>query len=244
MSTIGEYHGIVYNCRMRRERIVVALYGFPGSGKGTQANLVANTFGLVNFDTGKHLESIWYDPKRQEESLVKREKALFDGGKLNTPSFVLSEVERELKIIAKERLGVVYSGSPRTLFEAEGLIPMFEKLYGKKRVFFFYLDVAPKDSIKRNSRRMLCTKCKAMLLALYYPSKKPKYCPVCAGSLYRRTLDNPKVIVERIKEYNKRTAPILSFLRKRGHKVIKVNGKLAPYKVFEGIERAIRSKIV
>lgn len=228
---------------MRREKIVVAIYGLPGSGKGTQANLVANSFGLVNFDTGKLLESIWYNPKRQKEALVKREKKLFEAGKLNTPSFVLNEVAKEAKKLEKEGCGIVFSGSPRTMDEAEGLIPVLAKLYGKENIFFFLLDVDPKDSIARNSKRRLCTFCKTGLLAAYYPSKQPKHCPVCAGPLYRRSVDDPKIIPKRLVEYTERTLPIIGYLKKQGHKVTKLNGRPAPYKVFQKMEQHINKTL-
>jgi adenylate kinase len=228
---------------MQREKIVVALYGLPGSGKGTQANLVAAKFGLINFDTGKLLESIWHDPKRQSDPVVKKERVNFDSGKLNTPSFVLNEVKKKTKEFAKDGSGIVYSGSPRTMFEAEGLIPEIERLYGKSRIFFFLLDVDPKDSIARNSRRLLCNYCKTGLMALYYPSKKPKYCPICAGSLYKRTLDDKKIIPKRLLEYKERTWPIIGYLKKRGHKVVKLNGRKKPFEIFKEIERAISKNL-
>lgn len=233
----------MYNGGMKREKIVVAFYGLPGSGKGTQANLAANMFGLVNFDTGKLLESIWHDPKRQKEALVVRERRLFDSGALNTPSFVLKEVEKKTAELAKKGLGIVYSGSPRTMYEAEGLVPKLEKLYGKDSVFFFLLDVDEKDSLARNSKRRLCNECKTGLLALYYPSKSPKYCPSCAGSLYRRSVDDPKIIPKRLVEYKERTLPIVSYLKKHGHKVIKLNGRKAPFLIFREVEKHINKRL-
>lgn len=229
---------------MRTEKIAVVIYGLPGSGKGTQANLVANTFGTVNFDTGRYLERLWYDPKRQNDALVIRERKLFEEGKLNTPSFVLNEVAHAVRSIAQKGLGVVFSGSPRSMYEAERLIPVLHKLYGKKKVFFFFLRVEPKDSIARNSRRRLCTFCKTPLLAKYYPSTRPKYCPLCAGSLYKRTLDAKHIIPKRIKEYDERTRPILSYLRKRRYTLTKIDGTKKPYEVFkklaQSIERGLR----
>jgi adenylate kinase len=233
-----------YNGVMEQEKIAVVIYGFPGSGKGTQANLAANTFGLVNFDTGRHLESLWYDPRRQKEALVRRERKLFEEGKLNTPSFVLGEVSKAVRKTAGRGLGIVFSGSPRTMHEAEHLIPLLEKLYGRKKVFFFFLDVDPKDSIERNTKRRLCSACHAPLLAKYCPSKKPKYCPVCAGSLYKRTLDRADIIPKRIEEYNNRTAPILNYLKKRGSPIKKINGKQKPYKVFQLLEKTVLSGLL
>lgn len=228
---------------MRREHIVVAFYGYPGSGKGTQANLVANAFGLANFDTGRMLEMIWYDPSRQAEPLVMKEKAIFEKGELNTPSFVLGEVERMTKTLSDQGAGIVYSGSPRTMFEAEGLIPTLETLYGKDRVFFFHLDVDPSDSLARNGKRLLCKECKTPVLMQYYPTETPKYCPLCAGELYRRTLDDPKTIPNRLKEYEERTWPIIDFLKARGHDVPKIDGRPAPHMVFKEVARLIDARL-
>ncbi|OGZ04998.1 MAG: hypothetical protein A2762_05145 [Candidatus Lloydbacteria bacterium RIFCSPHIGHO2_01_FULL_54_11] len=226
---------------MRTENIAVVIYGLPGSGKGTQASLAAHAYGLVNFDTGHHLESLWYDPKRQKDPLIKRERKLFEEGKLNTPSFVLAEVSKAVRAIAKKGLGVVFSGSPRTMYEAERLIPLLVSLYKKKGVFFFFLDVTQKDAIERNSKRRLCAICKAPLLAKYYPSTKPKFCPVCAGPLYKRTLDDKTIIPKRVKEYNERTAPILKYLKKLGYRINKVDGRPEPFKVFQLLKKPVNN---
>ena len=61
-------------------KIAIILYGPPGSGKGTQANLLADKLGLIHFDTGKFLESIWYDPKRQKEKLAATYKGVAGSG--------------------------------------------------------------------------------------------------------------------------------------------------------------------
>ena len=228
---------------MRQEKIALVFYGLPGSGKGTQANLAANAFGLTNFDTGKYLEALWYDPKRQGEAIIKRERKLFEDGKLNTQSFVLNEVSRAVQKIATNGQGVVFSGSPRTMHEAEALVPLLEKLYGKKNLFFFLLDVDRSDSLARNSKRLLCKHCRAMLLTQYYPSKKPVHCPVCAGELYKRTLDNVKVIPRRLDEYEERTKPVLGYLKKRGTKVTKLDGRPAPYHVFARIEKHVSNAL-
>ena len=228
---------------MQQEKIAVALYGLPGSGKGTQANLIANKYGLVNFDTGRYLETLWYDPKRQKDPVVKRERKLFEEGKLNTPSFVLNEVSKAVTKLAKKGHGVCFSGSPRTMPEATTLIPLLEKLYSKKGVSFFLLDIDPKDTLERNGKRMLCKVCRTPLLVKYYPRVTAKYCPECGGALYRRTLDNATIIPKRIEEYQNRTAPILKFLKDSGHKVKKVNGRSAPYIVFEYIDREIRKNL-
>jgi adenylate kinase len=216
-------------------KIVVILYGPPGAGKGTQANLLADKLDLIHFDTGKFLESIVHDPKRQKEKLVRRERALFDGGKLKTPSFVTGEVKREAEHIAAADWGLIFSGSPRTMYEAERLYPEFKKLYGKKNVHIFVLNVSAAESIKRNSARMVCSSCGYLLLTKYYPKAKATHCPVCAGKFYKRSLDKPSVIKIRLKEYKERTFPILAYARKQGYSVRRIDARPAPHTVMEHI---------
>ena len=88
-----------------RKKIAVVLYGPPGAGKGTQAELISKKFDLVHLDTGRLLESIVHDPRRQREKIVRREKKLFDTGMLMTPSFVTREIVREVKRLADANLG-------------------------------------------------------------------------------------------------------------------------------------------
>jgi len=211
------------------------VFGPPGSGKGTQANLLAAKLGLIHFDTGKFLESIVYDPVRQKEKVAKRERRIFENGGLMTPSFVFREVKKAVTRICKAGWGVVFSGSPRTEYEVKGLVPVLEKLYGRKNIFAFVLNVPPKESIARNSRRIVCSICRAPLLTAYYPSKNPKHCPICGGKFYKRTLDNPETIKVRLKEYEERTEPVFKILVERGYHLVKVDGRPAPYRIFQNI---------
>lgn len=217
------------------KKIVVILYGPPGSGKGTQANLLASKLGLIHFDTGRFLEAIVNDPARQKEKIVKHERRLFDGGRLMTPSFVLREVAKEVKRIGGADWGVIFSGSPRTVPEAKELLPVLERLYGKKNIYIFTLKMPADFSIRRNSNRLVCSVCGYTLLAQYYPHAKPEHCPVCGGRFYRRTLDKPEIIKIRLQEYREGTEPVLNVLRKRGYRVREINAQPAPYKVLAKI---------
>jgi adenylate kinase len=218
---------------------VVILYGPPGSGKGTQANLLAAKLDVIHFDTGRVLEAVVHDPSNQKDPAVRRERKLFDSGILMTPSWVLSVVKKEAKRIHGADYGIVFSGSPRTMFEAKGLLPLLEKLYGKKNIFVFVLEANAETSIKRNSSRLICKFCGYGLLSSYYPSAKPEHCPVCGGPFYRRTLDNPETIKVRLKEYAERTEPVLGFMKKEKVRITKLDATPAPYKVFERIAKVL-----
>lgn len=229
---------------MQFQKKAILIMGPPGSGKGTQAELIADKIGVFHFNTGEFLESIWYDPARQKDSLIKREKKLFDTGKLNTPSVVLSLVNQRIKELKRLGKGVVFSGSPRTFFEAfgdnknVGLIETLKKNYGKKNIYVLLLVVDAKKAIQRNVGRLLCSVCGTQLLSVL--NVKLTRCPFCGGRLRKRTLDEPDVMKVRLTEFANRTKPILSELKKRGYKIHKINANLLPYEVFALIERVIR----
>ena len=217
------------------KKIAVIIYGPPGSGKSTQARFLSAKLDLVLFDTGRYLEAIVHDPKNQKNKIIKRERILYDSGKLMTPSFVLAAVKHRMKQLAEVDSSVILSGSPRTLFEARGLLPVLAKEFGRRNVFVFVLDVPRAVSVKRNGSRYICQVCAAPLLAEYYPSKRPKRCPVCAGPLYQRTDDRPKILLTRLEEYENRTKPIFKFMKTRGYHLVHIDGQPAPFKLFRTI---------
>lgn len=222
----------------------VIIYGPPGSGKGTQANLLSWTRGFIHFDTGKYLEQFLQEPENQKNKLVQKEKELFRNGRLLTPAFVLKVTAEKSKEIAKSGYSVVFSGSPRTLFEAfgdkknKGLIEILEKLYGKKNVQFVFLEIDPEESIKRNQTRRVCSVCHNAILYTD-ETHEHKSCPMCGGLLKKRIVDNPKVFKTRIEEYEERTKPIVTELKKRGYQIINVHGQHLPFEVFEEIQHEL-----
>ncbi len=221
-------------------------YGPPGAGKGTQANLLAGKLGMVHFDTGKFIEQVVHDPANQNDQEIQRERRNFDTGVLTTPSWILKIVKKKSEEIAKSGFGLVFSGSPRTVFEAfgdeknEGLISSLERLYGKENVVPIFLDIDPKISILRNKNRKICEFCGAAIL---YNDETHAHstCPICGGKLYKRAVDNPEVFETRIKEYQDRTAPVLAGLEERGYEVFKVDAKSLPYNVSEEVLRKLKS---
>ena len=222
-------------------KIGIILYGPPGSGKGTQAKLIAEKLGLIHFDTGKYIEQIVHDPNLQKNKTVQRERKSFDSGALCTPSWVLKIVREETKQISKAGLSLVFSGSPRTIFETlgdgknKGLLKVLEENYGRKNIYVFFIDISEKKSILRNSNRLMCSVCGTPLIATFKQVAKLKICPFCGGKLYRRTLDKPEIIKIRIKEYLDRTLPIVRVLKKRKYRIIRINGTPLPYKIHQKI---------
>lgn len=222
----------------------VVIYGPPGSGKGTQANLLAWTKNYIHFDTGKVLEQSLNDPENLKDAEVKKEKENFDGGRLVTPNFVLGLTAKKTREIGESGFNIVYSGSPRTMFEAfgdeknEGLVSVLDKLYGKNGVSFLFLKIDPQVAIKRNANRKVCSLCATAIL--YNDSTHHHTeCPLCGAKLRTRAVDKPEVLQVRIKEYEDRTKPIVDELKKRGYKINEIDGTPAPYVVFEDVKKSL-----
>jgi adenylate kinase family enzyme len=74
----------------------------------------------LHFDTGKYLEQVVHDPENLKDPEIKEQAKLFDSGILLDPSWVLEVVKEKTKKIAAAGFNIVYSGSPRTAYEAFG----------------------------------------------------------------------------------------------------------------------------
>lgn len=223
------------------KKIAVIIFGPPGAGKGTQANLVADKYNLIHFDSGKTLRSILHDPANQKNKTIQKERKLNDSGILNSPDWVLKIFKQEASKIAKAGKGIVYSGSPRTMYEAfgdaksSGLVAHLQSLYKKENLFFFFLKVSPEEGAKRNKKRRVCEVCGTGVLA----GSSISTCPICAGNMKIRIDDSPEITKKRIQEYNTRTTPILSKIKKNRIKAIVINGEQPPFKVFSDIQKRL-----
>ncbi|MBI4919912.1 nucleoside monophosphate kinase [Candidatus Azambacteria bacterium] len=142
---------------MKGSKIAIVILGRPGSGKDTQAKLLAKKFGLVHIISSKVIEKAL---KSRETNIklggrvynLERERRLQKSGSLNTPEFVLALIKSEIESAALRGRGIVMSGSPRTLKELKGEWPLIEKLYGKN-IFAFNVIISPKESYIRNLKR-------------------------------------------------------------------------------------------
>lgn len=225
---------------------VIILFGPPGAGKGTQAELLAEKFSLYYFETSKILEREFRNPSEKiveiegEKFDVLNEKKLWEGGKLCSPAFVSYLVEKNIRELAEQGESLVLAGSPRTTYEGEKVVPLLKELYGRENIKVFLIDISPKETIFRNSHRRICELMRHPVL-YNKETEKLTICPLDGSKLVRREgLDDPETIKVRLEEYKKRTFPIVEIFEKEGIEVIKINGEQSVAAVFQDILKAIK----
>jgi len=231
----------------KNRKLVIILLGPPGSGKGTQAGLLAEKLDLYYLETSKILEESFNLPKKQKFIKVAdkkysyaNEKKLWTKGILCSPPFVSYLVKEKIKQLYKAGENLIIAGSPRTLYEGKEIMPVLEKLYGKKNVRVVLIQVSAQESIFRNSHRRICELMRHPIL-YSKETKKLKFCPLDGSKLIRRKgLDDPKTINIRLKEYRERTLPLVKYLEERRLKVKKVNGEGSVSKIFERILKTLK----
>ncbi|MCK5044842.1 nucleoside monophosphate kinase [Candidatus Parcubacteria bacterium] len=227
--------------------LVIALIGSPGSGKGTQGILLAEKLEAYYFETSKLIEKAVMEAGPDEfveiegkKYYLQTEKDLWKRGVLCSPPYVSNLVNQKIKELAKEQKGIVLSGSPRTLYEAENIMPLIEESYGKENIKVVEISISPEESAFRNSHRRICELMRHPIL-WNKETENLQNCPLDGSKLLRREgLDDPETIKVRLVEYKKRTLPLFDFFKKRGIEVNKINGEQSPEEVYQDISKVIK----
>ena len=229
-----------------KNKSIIILMGPPGAGKGTQAELLADKLNLYYFETSKILEDTFNNAKKGEfvkigekKYLLEKEKELWENGILCSPPFVSYLVKQKIKKLHKFGENLVFAGSPRTLYEGKHIMPLLEKLYGKKNIKIILIEVPARETIFRNSHRRICS---LMRHPILYNKETVKLtiCPLDGSKLVKREgLDAPATIKVRLKEYKKRTLPLEIYFKERKLKIKKINGVGPVVTIFERISKAL-----
>lgn len=220
--------------------LAVFLYGPPGSGKGTQAELLTENLGFFHFDSGDFLRKIFYGRARRLGKAVLQERRRYEAGELVTTSWFMRLAMHRIQALIRQKESIVLSGAFRNLEEAfgagrkPGIVTAFHKGFGKNNLLFFLMDIPEHESVRRNSGRLLCSVCRSALIPQYL-SRPARRCPLCAGALFHRTDDDRDIVQYRLMEYRKQTQSILRELRRRGYRIIRIDGRPLPYEIHKKI---------
>jgi adenylate kinase len=184
----------------------VVLLGPPGSGKGTQGQILSGKFKIKHLSTGDLFRQILEDPNHPLYPQVQ----VVNEGKLISDEVVNQVVADGLKK-PEYREGVIFDGYPRTVAQAEALDNIMKEA-GNSITLVIDLNVTREVLIHRLLGRVVCTECKA----IYHENQGYVYCTKCGAKLIRRDDDNEAAIVERFEEYTKKTEPLREYYRNSG----------------------------
>lgn len=185
---------------------VLILLGPPGAGKGTQARMMEEEFGLVQLSTGDLLRAA----VASGSEAGKAAKAVMEAGDLVSDDIVVA-ILRDRLAAPDCAKGVILDGFPRTTAQAEALDTMLAAT-GQQIDAAILLEVDDVKMVVRIAGRFTCGACGE---GYHDDFKKPKVADTCdacgAQQMTRRADDNAKTVMSRLDAYHEQTAPLIAY---------------------------------
>lgn len=181
----------------------IILLGAPGAGKGTQATKISDKYGLPHISTG----DIFRENIKNQTEIGLLAKSYIDKGQLVPDEVTCKIVENRIAKPDCEK-GYMLDGFPRTIVQAEAL----DKI--TKIDLVINIDVDFSLIMDRICGRRVCKDCGES----YHVStlNGVATCSRCGGELSQRKDDNPETVQSRLDVYEKQTAPLIEYYKKKG----------------------------
>ena len=206
----------------------IIMLGAPGAGKGTQAKMIADRYGIPHVSTG----DIFRANIKNGTELGKQAKAYMDKGLLVPDELVCDlVVDRIQQDDCKN--GYILDGFPRTIPQAHALEEALNAI-GQKVDFALDIEVPDANIIDRMAGRRACVGCGATYHILFNPTKVEGVCDVCGEELILRDDDKPETVQNRLNVYHEQTKPLIDFYAERNC-LAEVDGTQSMEKVFADI---------
>jgi len=180
------------------------LYGAPGSGKGTQANMLRDRFGIPHIATGDMLRA----EIAAGTELGRKAQPILAAGQYVSDDIMIGIIRNRLSR-PDVGPGFIMDGFPRTVPQAAALDGLMAEL-GKRFDRVIYLQVPVEELLHRLSGRLVCPQCQRT-----YPPGTPA-CAVDGSALVQREDDRPEAVRPRIEIYLQKTVPVLDHYRGGG----------------------------
>ena len=212
----------------------IVLIGAPGGGKGTQAKLLVEKYGIPQISTGDLLRAA----VKAGSPLGMRAKQAMESGQLVSDDIVLGMIKERLAENDAQN-GFILDGFPRNIPQAEALDTMLED-EGKPLQAGLLIDVEFSILMQRLTGRRTCGSCGQMFNIHTSPPRIEGRCDKCGGGLEHRADDNEDTISSRLGVYEAETAPLVEYFRKQG-KLRTVRGVGEVDFIFAAIQRVLES---
>lgn len=190
--------------------------GAPGTGKGTQAAVLAGKFLIPQISTGDILRKAVKDGTE----LGKKAKIIMESGALVSDDIIIGLIEERL-VQPDCAEGYILDGFPRTIAQAESLDDMLKDASPIKAVVYF--DVNEDEIVKRLTSRRTCSKCGYNYNMITDPPPADNVCGKCGGTVIQRDDDKESTVRNRLLVYKEKTEPLKEYYEKQ-NKLHLVNG--------------------
>jgi adenylate kinase len=184
---------------------VLILLGPPGAGKGTQARMLEQDFGLVQLSTGDLLRAA----VAAGTEAGRQARAVMEAGQLVSDAIVLDILKDRLAQPDTDR-GIILDGFPRTAGQA-GALDALLAAAGQKVTAAISLEVEDEAMVGRIAGRYTCASCGEGYHDSFKQPAVAGTCDKCGGTSFtRRADDNAETVRERLKAYHAQTAPLIA----------------------------------
>lgn len=210
----------------------VVLLGAPGSGKGTQAELLCRGTGVAHISTG----DLFRDAIHRHTPLGKEAQAYVLAGELVPDRVVIGLVRETLRTLEGQK-DFVLEGFPRTLGQAQALSGLLAEL-GFSLDRAIYLELADSEVVARLGRRRVCSNCGAIASLPPGTSRGRLSCELCGNRMVARKDDRPAAVRRRLQVYHQTVQAVLDYYRESGL-LSRVSGAGSPEEVAERVRGAL-----
>lgn len=183
----------------------IIIFGPQGSGKGTQADILAEKLKIPHISTG----DIFRDNIKSQTKLGKLAQTFIDRGNL-APDEITIKIIKERLVKVDAQNGFILDGYPRNLAQVQALEQII------KTDLAMEVWISDSEALKRIGGRRSCLKCNAIYHLEFNPPKVQGKCDKCQSELIIRDDDKEEAIKKRLELYHQQTEPLIKYYQEQG----------------------------
>lgn len=188
----------------------IILFGEPGAGKGTLAEMLKHRKGIAHISTG----DLFRREMKLGTPLGRSVIEYMNKGKLVPDPIVLDVVSGLFKRSGYEN-GFALDGFPRTVPQAKAFDSLLREMSWQLDGIV-KIDVDQGELVKRLSARRTCMECGAVFNLLTYPPREDGRCRKCGGEVYQREDDKEEMVATRLQVYEELIKPVIEYYKRKG----------------------------
>ncbi|QKX01606.1 adenylate kinase [Wolbachia endosymbiont of Cruorifilaria tuberocauda] len=216
--------------------MIITIFGLPGSGKGTQSNLLTEKYSLKLVSVGDLLRNII----SSNSKLAREVKSAIESGNLIRDEIVCKLLYEQLKSVDNNFL---LDGFPRNLNQAHFLTQILQEKYNRDVSIAIELEINHRVAVDRLKNRLVCLDCKSIYSVSSFKKRDNLVCAKCNSTSLKRRIDDSSssVINKRISEYYVQMKSLREYYKDR---LLMVNANLDITQVKQDIENKISCNLV